>query len=324
MDKKLVVIGGGTGTFPVLTGLKKYTSELVAVVTMMDSGGSSGRLRDEFGQLPAGDLRQALVALSKDTSVLRELFNYRYSKGEGLEGHSFGNLFLTALAEVSGGMDQAVAVASQILNVKGKVLPVTTDHATLVAEYEDGSVVRGEGKIDEPEHDGKIAIKQLSLDPLAKVFPPTAEAIEQADAIILGPGDIFTSLIPNLLVAGAAEAICGSSAKKIFVMNLMTKYGQTFGWTATKFVAEIERYLDKPCLDFVLINNQELPEEILQRYKQEGDEPVKDDLEDDGYKIIRTDLLASSPVQKTAGDSLKRSLIRHDTEKIASAIMEII
>lgn len=324
MDKKILVIGGGTGTFPVLQGLKKYTGDLAAVVTMMDSGGSSGRLRDEFGQLPAGDVRQALLALSNDTSVLRGLFNYRYSKGKGLEGHSFGNLFLTALAETAGGMDKAIVEAEQILNINGRVLPITTDNSMLVATYSDGSTVKGEGKIDEPAHDGSLQIKEIHLEPSAKAFPATLEAINAADMIIIGPGDIFTSLVPNLLVEGVAEAICGSKAKRVFFMNLMTKYGQTFGWSATDHVKAIHKYLGQDCLDYIFINNASFPADVLERYKEEQDEPVRDDLKNDGYKIVRTDLLASSPVKKAAGDVLKRSLIRHDPDKAAKAIMEII
>lgn len=324
MDKKILVIGGGTGTFPVLTGLKKYTSNLVAAVTMMDSGGSSGRLRDEFGQLPAGDVRQALVALSDDTSALRELFNYRYSKGEGLEGHSFGNLFLTALAETSGGMDKAVSVAGQILKIRGRVLPITTDDATLVAEYEDGSLVRGEGNIDEPVHDGKLHIRQLKLEPSAKAFPEALKAIAESDLIIIGPGDLFTSLIPNLLVEGVADAICESKAKKIFIMNLMTKYGQTYGWKASDHLKALEQYLKKPCFDFVLVNNQALPEDVLARYREEHDEPVVDDLKEGNFKVVKKDLVANSPVRKAEGDVLKRSFIRHDPEKVASTIVEVI
>lgn len=319
-EKKFVVIGGGTGTYTVLSGLKKISDHITAVVTMMDSGGSSGRLRDEFGQLPAGDVRQALVALSNDSSIIRKLFNYRYDKGEGLTGHNFGNLFLTALAEITGGMENALAEASKILRIKGQVLPVTLSDAYLVAEYEDGSIVKGEKDIDVPKHNGKLKIKNLRLAP--KVLPnaKTLSAISQADVIIIGPGDLYTSLIPNLLVPKVAESICNSKAKKVYIVNLMTKYGQTDNFKASDFVLKIEKYLGKDCLDFVLINSQKLPEDIIERYKTENDSPVKDDLVEKKYKIIREDLLAIDPIEKTPGDILQRSLIRHDSEKLAKIL----
>lgn len=321
--KKIVVIGGGTGTFAVLSGLKKYPVDITAVVTMMDSGGSSGRLRDEFGQLPAGDVRQALVALSEDTSVMRDLFNYRYSKGEGLEGHSFGNLFLTALSEVLGGMDKALQEASRVLKVRGRVLPVTLSSANLVAEYENGLVVESEGAIDEPEHDGKLRIKRLEIKPEVQPFEKTLQAIREADLIVIGPGDLYTSLIPNLLVPEVAETVCNSSAKKVYILNLMTKYGQTYGFRASDFVSEIEKYLGK-CLNYIMINNKELPGEIIDRYKAEQDSPVEDDLNKDGYEIIREDFLASDPIEKATGDVLKRSLIRHDAGKLSAALLNLL
>lgn len=321
-SKKFVVIGGGTGTYTVLSGLKRITDQITAVVTMMDSGGSSGRLRDEFGQLPAGDVRQALVALSNDSSVMRELFNYRYEKGEGLEGHSFGNLFLTALAEVTGGMEKALLEAGRILNIKGQVLPVTLSDSNLVAEYENGLVVKGESEIDVPKHDGKLHITKLALEPQAQPFSKTLQAISDADLIIIGPGDLYTSLIPNLVVPGVATAICNSKAKKVYIVNLMTKFGQTYDFKASNFVAEIEKYLGN-CLDLVLFNSKELPTEITDRYKAENDSPVEDDLQDKGYKVIRADLLATDPIEKKPGDILQRSLIRHDSGKLAEVLSKL-
>ncbi len=320
--RKIVVIGGGTGTYTVLTGLKDSNVELTAVVTMMDSGGSSGRLRDEFGQLPTGDVRQALVALSKDTSTLRALFNYRFDKGEGLEGHSFGNLFLTTLAEISGGMEKALEETSKILNIKGRVLPVTLTNANLVAEYENGLVVKGEGEIDVPKHDGKLRIEKLYLEPEATAYNKTLEAIKEADLIVIGPGDLYTSLIPNLVVPGVADAICNSKAKKVYIVNLMTKFGQTYGFKASDFVSVIQEYLGN-CLDFVLINNTELPKDIIERYIAENDSPVEDDISQVKYNVIRDDFLATESIKKTSGDNLRRSLIRHDSKKLSKTIMEL-
>ncbi|MEX0616482.1 MAG: uridine diphosphate-N-acetylglucosamine-binding protein YvcK [Candidatus Woykebacteria bacterium] len=323
-DLKIVVVGGGTGTYTVLSGLKRFNKNLTAVVTMMDSGGSSGRLRDEFGILPPGDVRQSIVALSADTSVLRKLFNYRFEKGQGLEGHSFGNIFLTALSKVTGGMDKAIQETSKILNIRGRVLPVTTDHAHLVARYEDGNVVEGEGNIDEPKHDGKLKIEEISLEPSPAPYEETLEAIKDSNVIVLGPGDLFTSIIPNLLVPEVAKAICRSGAIKIYIVNLMTKYGQTYGFSAESHVSALEKYLGKGCLNFVFINKTSLPDDILKKYEEEHDFPVEDDLEDRGYKVVRTDLLAEGPIKKAKGDTLKRSLIRHDSKKLAESIMRIV
>jgi uncharacterized cofD-like protein len=254
---------------------------------------------------------------------MRELFNYRYSKGEGLEGHNFGNLFLTALAEVSGSMENALLEAGRILNIKGQVLPVTLSNANLVAEYENGLVVKGENEIDVPKHDGKLHITKLILEPEAAPFEKTLQAIKDANLIIIGPGDLYTSLIPNLVVPKVADAICNSNAKKVYIVNLMTKYGQTYNFKASDFVSEIEKYLGK-CLDFVLINNKDLPDDIIEKYRAENDSPVKDDLIESNYKIVRGDFLATEPIVKKAGDTLKRSLIRHDGNKIASSILELV
>jgi len=289
----------------------------------MDSGGSSGRLRDEFGQLPPGDVRQALVALSKDTPTLRELFNYRFDKGEGLQGHSFGNLFLTTLAEVTGGMEKALDEAGKVLNIKGSVLPVTLSNANLVAEYEDGSVIKGESDIDTPKHDGKLRITKLYLEPEVLPYKKTLEAIAAADLLVIGPGDLYTSLIPNLVVPDVAQSICSSDAKKVYIVNLMTKYGQTHGFAASDFVAAVQKYLGN-CLDFVLINSAPLPEETIEKYKAENDSPVVDDLREAGFKIVRGDFLASDPIAKTSGDTLKRSLIRHDSKKLAKVLVALI
>ena len=321
--KKIVVIGGGTGTFAVLSGLKKYPVDLTAIVTMMDSGGSSGRLRDEFGQLPVGDVRQALVALSEDTSVMRQLFNYRYSKGDGLEGHSFGNLFLTALSEVVGGVDKALEETGKVLKIKGRVLPVTLSDGNLVAEYETGLIVRGEGNIDEPQHDGSLRIKKLWIEPDVAPYNKTLQAISEADLVVIGPGDLYTSLIPNLVVPKIADTIKNSAAKKIYIVNLMTKYGQTNNFRASDFVAEIEKYLGN-CLDYIFLNNKPLPPDILQRYETEKENPVVDDLTESYFQVIRDDFLASDPIEKASGDKLRRSLIRHDAEKLAKEIFELV
>lgn len=320
--KNVIVIGGGTGTYTVLTGLKKYDLNLTSVVSMMDSGGSSGRLRDEFGILPPGDVRQSLVALSNDTSTLRKLFIYRFEKGNGLVGHNFGNLFLTALADIHQGMGEAIESASKILGIKGQVLPVTTDHANLVAEYTNGEIIKGEHFIDEPSVEKQLRIKRVWLEPEAKIYPKVQKALVATDLIILGPGDLYTSIIPNLLVDGVSETIRSSKARVIYIVNLMSKLGQTRGFSAADCVSEVNKYLGKK-VDIVLMNSAALPDDILKKYQAENDFPIKDDL-DGNYTVVREDFLATNEIKTAKSDLLKRSLIRHDSNKLASAVIDIL
>ena len=330
--QKIVVIGGGTGTYTVLSGFKKYPADfldLTAIVTVADSGGSTGRLRDEFGYLPVGDFRMALVALADDSEtsvILRNLFLHRFSKGTGLNGHNFGNLFLVALTDIAGSEEGAIALASKVLRVRGRVLPVSKEKLTLVAEYENGETVRGEAHIDEPEeaHNGTLRIKKLRVEPAAHITPEVQSAIREADCLVLGPGDLYTSTLAALVVGGVKEAIQSSSARVVQVVNLMTKYGQTHGFTARAHVEEISRYLGRTP-DAVLVNTAPLPEEMLLRYKSQKEFPVKDALhERDGYTIVSTDFLAQDEIKKASGDTLKRSLIRHDSRKLAHAIVGLL
>jgi len=325
---KIVVIGGGTGTFVVLSGLKDKPVELTAVISMMDSGGSNRVLRDEFGLLPTSDIRQCLVALAQDSGdreILRQLFTYRFHQGVGISGMTFGNLFMAALSDIYKDQVKALEVVQKLLHTKGKILPVTLDDVHLVARYENGYQVVGEHYIDEPRHDGKLKIVEIETIPKAKIYPPARKAILEADLIILGPGDLYTSLFPNLIVEGVREAIKKSKAKKIFVMNLATKYGQTFGFKASDFISELEKYLGKKVIDFVLINsNQKIPKSILWRYKQEKAQLVEDNLKSSYFKIIRCDLLLPIEIKKVAGDGLKRSILRHDSKKLAKEILKLL
>jgi len=330
--KKIVVIGGGTGTYTVLCGLKKYSSHVVdlsAIVTVADSGGSTGRLRDEFGYLPVGDFRMALVALADDRhvrGVLRDLFLHRFDKGTGLKGHNFGNLFLVAMTDILGSEEKAIEFASRVLRVRGKVLPVSQEKLTLVARYDNGVVVRGESKIDEPapEHDGRRRIEELWLEPESMISPKAGQAISDADLIILGPGDLYTSLLANIVVPGVVEALQASRAKILYTVNLMTKYGQTHGLAATDHLKEMARYIGR-YPNYVLINDQSLPNDILERYRRQQEFPVEDDLsKTKDFKIIRKDLLALEEVVKPSGDVLKRSFIRHDSDKLAQTIMSLL
>ncbi|MBI2108850.1 MAG: YvcK family protein [Parcubacteria group bacterium] len=329
-QKNIVVIGGGTGTYTVLSGLKKYPPDLfdlTAIVTVADSGGSTGRLRDEFGYLPVGDFRMALVALADDSEVgnaLRSLFLHRFDKGEGLKGHNFGNLFLVALTDIFGSEERAIEYASQMLRVRGRVLPVTSEKITLAAEYESGHTVKGETYIDEPpeSHDGTQKIKRLWIEPEARISERAREAIASADLIIMGPGDLYTSILASVVVPGTKEALVSSKGKLLFVLNLMSKYGQTHNFTANDHLTELIQYTGRNP-DYVLVNNNNLPEDILEAYYAQKEFPIADDLEEGSAAIIRNDFLASEEVKKKSGDTLRRSLIRHDPDKLARAIIEI-
>ena len=326
--KRVVTIGGGTGTFTVLSGLKKHAVDLTAIVTVADSGGSTGRLRDEFGQLPVGDLRMALVALAEEENghqLLRELFLYRFSKGNGLEGHNFGNLFLTAMTDILGSEEQAIEFASRVLRINGRVLPVTTHHVQLHATYEDGSTVTGEAIIDEPpeEHNGEQAITSLAIVPTeATITPEAAAAIMDADMVVLGPGDLYTSVLANIVIDGVASTLSHTRATLVYVSNLMTKYGQTHGFSVTDHVREVERYVGR-AMDHVVVNNAPLPPSIRTKYEAEGEFVVADDAQD-LLSVLYADVLADEEVAIAEGDTLKRSYIRHDSDKLAQELITLI
>lgn len=316
---RIVVLGGGTGAYTALVGLKHHTSHLAAIISMADSGGSTGRLRDEFGHLPAGDLRKALVALAPDdgaSQMLRKLFEYRFEKGDGLSGHNFGNLFLTALTEITGGTDQALQEASHILNILGTVIPVTLTDTHLVAETVDGTVIRGETNIDIRRDNPNVPIAKVYLDPTAEANAKAVEAIEAADIVVLGPGDLYSSILPNLLVKGIPEAIKRSAAAKVYICNIMTKHGETDGFRASDFIKEILKYLGRDSsLDYVLINYYEsIPMEVLDRYAEQKSKPVSIDLSD-CYNLVPN--LLVRPLT-TVG-----AYVRHDSVRLADAVMDV-
>lgn len=318
--KKITVIGGGTGSFVVLSGLKKYPLDLSVVVTMMDSGGSTGRLRDQLGILPPGDLRQCLVALSEAPVLWRKLFLYRFEKGD-LKGHNFGNIFLAALEKVSCSYDEAIDTVSFVLKTKGKVIPVTYDKVHLVAQYKNGNKLTGEGLIDE-NHSEKTQITEAYLEPKSKANPKAISSIVDSDFIVVGPGDLYTSIIPVLLVNGIKEAIKKSRAKIIYIMNLMTKSGQTTNYKASNHIDDLNRYLGcHP--DYVLINNGKISSDILTSYKRYNEVRVENDLNKNGYKILEVDLVDNKKIEKSGSDILYRSILRHDSEKVAK-ILDII
>ena len=327
MAKKVVVLGGGTGTFAVLSGLKNYPLDITAIVTMADSGGSARKERDEFGMLPVSDVRKALLALSPedgDGGFLRDLFNCRFSEGVGVEGTTFGNLFLVALSNVLGSQEKAIEEAARILQIKGRVLPVAMEETNLVAEYDEGITVVGEHGIDEPRHDGRLAIRRVYLLPQVAANPKAIAAIREADAIIIGPGDLYTSLLPTLLVGGVSEAVRASKAAKFFVLNLMSRYGQTHGFTASRHASVLEEHLQTP-LTHIMVNTAELPLEILQYYAtSEKSFPIENDLPKDRYVLMTGDFLSGRTFRPDPNDKLKRSLLRHDPDKLAKALVSIL
>lgn len=327
---KIVCIGGGTGTYTILSGLKHYKHDLSVIVTMTDSGGSNRVIRDEFGLLPTSDLRQCMVALASEESdeILRKLFTYRYIHGTGIEGMTFGNLFMAALTDIFGSQKEAIKKTCEMLGVRGNILPVTYDNSHLVARYENGVQVLGEHSIDEPtEEMGKLRIVELEVFPKAKADSDALKAISEADLIVLGPGDLYTSILCNVVVDDIKVAIAASKAKKVYVMNLMTKFGQTHGYKASGHVKEVEKYLGEGVLDYVLIDDGELfPRKILMRYKEEHAEPVKDDLKETfgEIKVVRKDIISSEVFEKNKADKLIRSLIRHDSDKLAKAVVGLL
>ncbi len=318
--KKITVIGGGTGTFVVLSGLKKYPLDLSVVVTMMDSGGSTGRLRDQLGILPPGDLRQCLVALSDAPVLWRKLFLYRFEKGD-LGGHNFGNIFLAALEKVSSSYDEAIDTISYVLKTKGKVIPVTLNKLHLVAQYENGNKITGEGLIDE-NHTEKSRIINTYLEPKGKVNPKAVKNIIESDFIVIGPGDLYTSIIPVLLVDGVKEAIKKSKANIVYIINLMTKSGQTTNYKASDHLKDLSHYLGcQP--DYVLINDGNISSDILESYRRYNEVRVENDLNKNGYKILETDLVDNKKIEKNSSDILYRSILRHDSEKVAETLISI-
>lgn len=307
---KIVAIGGGTGLSMLLRGIKKYTNNVTAIVTVGDDGGSSGRLREEMGVLPPGDIRNCIAALADDEDMITELFQYRFKNGEGLEGHSFGNLFLTALCAITGDMFRAVKESSNVLNIRGVVLPATLDDMKLAAEFEDGRIIHGESNI--PEAHGKI--KRLFTEPEhCKALPEAITAIKEADLIILGPGSLYTSVIPNLLVDGIVEAITKSTAKKIYVCNIMTQPGETDNYSVASHVnALISHAGGKKIIDAVLVNDS-LPDNISEGYAKSGSIPVRLDMENIapiGVEVVSQKLLQEN----------KQGLVRHSSHRVARAV----
>lgn len=326
--QKIVAIGGGTGTFTLLTGLKKYDDfDISAIVTMADDGGSNKVLRDEFGLLPTSGIRQAIVALSKDTSLLRNLFEYRYYQGTGITGMTFGNLFIAALSDILDSQKKSIEETCKLLGVKGHILPVSYENTSLVATYQDGTEVLGEHYIDlsNPKV-AKQRIVSLRSIPKIKIDEDAKSAIMKADMIILGPGDLYTNTIANLIVSGVSEAINSSMAKVIFVMNLMSRKGETYQYKASDYLSDIGQYMNPDRIDYIIINVETSPSPaVLKKYAEEGAVPVEDDLGEAWHKakIIKARMRASHRPEKEKGDTMLRSMVRHDPELLAKVIYGI-
>ncbi len=325
-DIKIAVIGGGTGSFTLLSALKNHTKQLAAIVNMVDDGGSTGILRDELGTLPSGDVRKCLVALS-DSPKIRNLFDYRFEEGT-FEGHSFGNILLTALEKVCGSFDEAVTTASDILRINGMVIPATLDDVRLKMEWpEVSTILNGERVIsaDYFKYDPRRAT--LSLVPAANANPTALIAIKQADMVVVAPGDLYVSLGPLLVIDGIAEALRSTNAICVYVSNLVTKQGQTAGFTVSDHAAEIERFVGAPFLDYVLYNKQIPTKVVSGKYAQEGAYIVKADkakLKKATYRSISGNFLGQmAEVKKCDKLPVTRSLIRHDSESVASALIDL-
>ncbi len=310
---KIVVIGGGHGLSHLIFGLKEYTANLTAIVTVADSGGSSGRLREEFNIVAPGDIRNCLVALADAPALMGELFQFRFSKDSQLQGHNFGNLFLTAMVQLTNGdFERAVNETSKVLAIRGKVVPSTISNIHLVAEYADGTITQGEAKIP----NAHSQVKRISLtDRDAHPTQAALDAIAQADVIILGPGSLYTSVIPNLIIKGMSEAIVKSHAFKIYICNVMTQHGETDGYRASDHVQAIVDHSHVNIIDACLLNTAQAPLEALQRYQEETSFPVEADVEnirEMGYKIAAMDLLGVN------------DYVRHDSRKLQNALIKLI
>jgi uncharacterized cofD-like protein len=325
-DVRIAVLGGGTGSFTLLSALKSRTGQLAAIVNMVDDGGSSGVLRDELGTLPPGDVRQCLVALS-DSPQIRTLFDYRFDKGT-MRGHSFGNILLSALEKTTGSFSEAISTASDILRINGVVLPATLDNVRLKMHWPDVSVtLNGERVIDSHffKHDPRQAT--LSLTPEAKVNPVAIKAIEQADIVVIAPGDLYTSLGPLLVIDGIGDALQKTNAVKMYICNLVTKDGQTNDFTVSDHAKEIERFAGRDFLDYVIYNEQKPSKELIKRYSEEKAYLTQVDtknLEKMHFKSVAGSFLGVM-AKKKKNDSFTsgRSLIRHDSESVARAILSV-
>lgn len=312
---RIVAIGGGTGLSTMLRGLKEYTTNISAIVTVADDGGGSGVLRESFGMLPPGDIRNCLVALAHTEPVMEELMQYRFKEGS-LKGQSFGNLFIAAMNDISLSFEEAIKKMSDVLAVKGKVYPVTLDDVTLCAELSNGLTIKGESNIPRESIKNNAQIKSVFLEPSnPKPLEEALFAIDNADCIIIGPGSLYTSILPNLIIEGVADRIKNSKAIKIYVSNIMTQPGETDEYKLSNHINAIEKHCGKGMLNFAIANNGQVPEVYFEKYKSDGQDTVKVDHENipRGVEIFSEDFIY-----------IKDGLLRHDTKKLSKVIMRIV
>lgn len=309
---RIVAIGGGTGLSVLLQGLKEYTSNISAIVTVADDGGSSGRLRQQFDILPPGDIRNCLVALADAPSLMQQLFQFRFDSSSELSGHSFGNLFITVMTKLTGDFEKAVKESSKVLAIRGQVIPATLNNVSLGARYKDGSTVEGEAAIPRKKH----PIASVFLKPQKACATPEAlKAITEAQAIILGPGSLYTSVIPNLLIQELADAIAASSALKIYICNVMTQPGETDGYSVLDHIRALIEHSSPKIIDYTIVNCARIPKELLEKYEADGSYPVKVDIQkirQAGYRIIEDDIVNA------------KDYVRHDSEKLARIVVGLV
>jgi uncharacterized cofD-like protein len=317
---KVVSIGGGTGLSNLLRGLKKlvpeYITDLSAIVTVADNGGSSGRLREEMGIPAPGDVRNCIVALAEDEDILTKVFQYRFEEGEGLKGHSFGNLLLTVLTKITGDFIEAIETTSNILKIKGKIIPSTAHLVDLVAKFSDGSIIKGETQITEYGKKLIAKIEDIWIEPADVNAPEEAvEKILNADVITLGPGSLYTSIIPNLLVKDIKNALVKSKARKVYIANVMTQYGETDDYTVSDHIKAIENTIGKHIIDSVIVNTQLPPDEVLKRYMKEHAEPV----------IVDAANISRMGIKVYSGNLLDEgTYARHNPDKLNKILLEIL
>ena len=313
-EAKVVVIGGGTGLSTMLRGLKQYTSHITAIVTVGDDGGGSGKLREDLGMLPPGDIRNCILALADTEPLMEDLLQYRFTEGS-LKGQCFGNLFLAAMAGISENFEDAVQKMSSVLAVKGKVLPVTLDDMKLVAELENGEIIEGESKIPSEVIVRNTRIKKIAIKPIdAKPLEEAIKAINNADVIIMGPGSLYTSIIPNLLVKGIPEAICKSPAKKVYISNVMTQPGETDGFKVSNHLKVLMDYGVAENIDYVIANNGIIPPDIKEKYAKENAELVVLDYEN--ISNLNVNVIEANLIKIT------KRYVKHNAEKLAELIMK--
>ncbi|MCM8786485.1 MAG: YvcK family protein [Candidatus Omnitrophica bacterium] len=308
---KIVAIGGGTGLSMILAGLKEYTTNIIAIVAVADEGGSSGRLREEFGILPPGDIRNCLVSLAEAPQLMRDLFQYRFTEGNGIRGHSFGNLFITAMTQVTGSFKDAIEESSKILAIRGKVIPSSLDKIRLKAQYEDGTTKEGEDKIPT---EAKPISRIFLIPENAQPNPEAIEAIREADMIVLGPGSLFTSIIPNLLISQISEEISKKNILKLYICNVMTQHGETDGFTAADHIETLTRHSQKNIINACLVNSGRLKPELLAKYSQDKSFPVvfdRERLKKMGIMVFEADIVSKS------------NYLHHDSFTTAKEIINI-